>query len=362
MRAGNPIKRLFDLYTSELSFEEVEKTIKNESAAVYEFYKTEIPQPDMNLNKLDRSYIFLKSLFNAFLLKLSPGRRIFYLSAILIFAVGILGNNTPYIIFSFLILNLLIAFELADKLIVKDEIILAKSIQKSLMPNSPCHNEHFEISAFSEAAKEVGGDYFDVIESPKSDKTFLVIGDISGKGMAAALYMVRVQAILQFLIENYDDLKKITIELKKYFARKLKNNYFLTLSIASIDKKGRIKFCRAGHLPLLYFSHKNNSFNELAPRGIAIGFNDKGLFEKNLEVASLKCEMDDIVCLYTDGVTEAMNAAKVQFGIDRVKNIIEENKEKNADEIKSILLSTINSFRGKVEMNDDISLIILKKK
>ena len=326
MVASNPIKRLFDLYTSELSFEEIEQMIKKESAAVYDFYKTEIPKPIPYQNKFNRALVFIKSLFNAFLMKLSPARRVFYLLAVVVFIAGIFGENNAYTIFSFLILNVLIAFELADKLIVKDDIVMAKKIQKKLMPNPPYENMNFEISAFSEAAREVGGDYFDIIKSEKGDKTFIIIGDISGKGIAAALYMVRVQSILQFLIENYSDPKKIIIELKKYFAKRLEKEYFLTLSIASIDKTGKIKYSNAGHLPLLHYKKREQSFVDINPAGIGIGFNDKGVFEKILADERVKTESGDIICFYTDGVTEAMNHAKMQFGQERLQRIIEENK------------------------------------
>ena len=362
MAAGNPIKRLFDLYTSELSFDEIERMIKKESAAVYEFFKNEIPEPSPYYNKFSRGLIFLRSLFNAFILKLSPVRRVFYLSALIIFVVGILGPNIPYLIFSFLILNVLIAFELADKLIVKDDISLAKKIQKRLMPEPPYQNKHFFISAFSEAAREVGGDYFDIIESVKDEKTFIVIGDISGKGTAAALYMMRVQTILQFLVEHFSDPKKIIIELKKYFAKKLEKEYFLTLSIASIDKNGKMKYSNAGHLPLLQYKAKENIFVEVNPSGIGIGFNDKGMFEKTISEDRVKIETNDILCFYTDGITEAMNYAKVQFGKERLQNIIHENIDKSVDEIKNKILQTIVNFRGTAEVNDDISIVLLKAK
>lgn len=362
MAASNPIKRLFDLYTSELSFDEIERMIKKESTAVYEFFKNEIPKPTPYQNKFRRGLTFIKSLFNAFLMKLSPARRVFYLVALIIFIAGIIGPNNAYLIFSFLILNVLIAFELADKLIVKDDIVLAKKIQKRLMPEPPYENEHFEISAYSEAAREVGGDYFDIIKSEKDQKTFIIIGDISGKGIAAALYMVRVQAILQFLIANYSDPKRIIIELKKHFAKRLEKEYFLTLSIASIDNKGKIKYSNAGHLPLTHFKQSEDEFVEINPTGIGIGFNDKGMFEKTLAEEKVKTEINDILCFYTDGVTEAMNQTKVQFGQERLQKIIKENADKSIDEIKNKILQTINNFRGSAEVNDDISIVLMKAK
>ncbi|MEN8193469.1 MAG: PP2C family protein-serine/threonine phosphatase, partial [Bacteroidota bacterium] len=355
MSKSNPIKRLFDLYTSELSFDEIERLIKKESAAVYEFYKTEIPPASPNQNKFRRAIIFARSLFNAFLMKLSAARRVFYLSALLIFIVGLFVNNDAYIIFSFLIINFLLAYELADKLVVKDDLEMAKKIQTSLMPDVPPDNEYYDISACSEAAYEVGGDYFDLIESEKSGKTFIVIGDISGKGMAAALYMVRVQAIIHFLIENHSDVKEIIIELKKYFAKKLKREYFLTITVASIDENGKIRFCRAGHTPVYHYIKSKNEIVEINPQGIAIGLNDKGAFEKTLTEQIIETEKDDILFFYTDGVTEMMNMSKIQFGNERIKNIIKENADKPVSEIKERILQTIQRFRADAPVNDDLS-------
>jgi len=360
--SGNPIKRMFDLYTSELSFNEIERLIKKESAAVYEFYKTEIPPVVPSQNKFKRALIFTRSLFNAFLLKLSAARRVFYLSALLIFVIGLLVNNHAYLVFSFLIINILLAFELADKLVVKDDLEMAKKIQTSLMPEVPPENEHYTITAYSEAAQDVGGDYFDLIVSEKSGKTFIIIGDISGKGMAAALYMVRVQAIVHFLIETHSDVKEIITELKKYFAKKLKREYFLTITVASIDSNGKVRFCRAGHTPVLHYKKSKNEFAVLNPKGMGIGLNDKGMFEKVLEEETLETEKGDILFFYTDGVTEMMNMARLQFGEERIKRIIMENADKSAEEIKEKILQTIKRFQGDAPVNDDLTLVLLKAK
>ena len=239
---------------------------------------------------------------------------------------------------------------------------MAKKIQTSLMPEVAVENKHYDITAFSEAAQDVGGDYFDLIESEKSEKLFIVIGDISGKGMAAALYMVRVQAIVHFLIENHSDVKEIIIQLKKYFAKKLKREYFLTITIASIDKKGKIRFCRAGHTPVLHYKKNKNEFDVINPKGMGIGLNDKGMFEKTLSEETIATEKDDILFFYTDGVTEMMNMAKLQFGEERIKKIIIENAEKSAEEIKQKILQTIQRFRANAPVNDDLTLVLLKAK
>ena len=116
---ANRLRRLFELYTSDLSYSEIERLIKKESAEVYEFFSANIPKPDPKDSKFSRGIRFIKGLFNAFVLRLTPARRIFYFVALIMFFIGLNSNNTPYLLLSFIIVNLLIAFELADKLSLK---------------------------------------------------------------------------------------------------------------------------------------------------------------------------------------------------------------------------------------------------
>ncbi len=359
MPERNPIKRLFDLYTSDLSYQEIERLIKQEATEVYEFFKNDISAPDRSKNKFARVLIFIRNLFNAFILKLSPARRIFYLIAIFFFFISYSEPYSLYLLSSFLILNLLLAFELADKLTAKNELEVARKIQLDLIPGYPQSTNNFQVSTFYEPAKIVGGDYFDIIE--KNGKTYIIVGDISGKGMAAALYMIRVQAIIYFLLDNYTDIKDIIINLKKYFSSKLRKEYFLTIIIASIDKNGDISIVRAGHPPALYYDSSSNEFIEVNPSGIAIGINDKGLFEKTIENFQIKVKPNDILILYSDGLTESMNVFKNLYGLENLKRVIKNNSEKNAEEIKSAILNSVNLFCGNAIKNDDMTFVVIKR-
>ncbi|MBN1301779.1 MAG: SpoIIE family protein phosphatase [Melioribacteraceae bacterium] len=361
MSEPNPIKRIFDLYTSDLKFDEIERLVKRESAEVYEFYKNQIPKVDTNKNKFTRTLIFIRSLFNAFLLKMTAPRRIFYIVALLLFFIGYINNIGSYLIFSFLIINILLAFELADKLTVKDELSLARKIQNNLMPQNPPDVNGFEIASFYESADEVGGDYFDFLkESEKSNEQYIVIGDISGKGMAAALYMVRVQAIIQYLIKNFNDLKDIIINLKDYFSQNLRREYFLTIQILKIYENKQVDVISAGHNPVLIYRSGSKTFIEVNPKGIGIGLNDKGLFEQTIAVESYQPSENDVIIMYTDGITETMNTEKVQFGIDRLKKIILDNSEKPANEIKQVIHKYLTYYRGNLIAEDDSTLIVIK--
>lgn len=358
MSNSNPIKRLFDLYTSDLSYQEIERLIKREAGEVYEFFAKEIPKPDPTKSKFARGFIFIKSLFNAFILKLTPARRIFYLAALLFFVVGYTQPQNGYVLLAFVIVNLLLAFELADKLSAKGELDVARKIQFDLIPQHSSSINNFEVVSYYEPAREVGGDYFDVIEV--KERAFICVGDISGKGMAAALYMVRVQAIIHMLLENFSSVKEIIINLKKYFSKNLRREYFLTLTMASIEKDGSINICRAGHMPTYWYKNDSKEFEILCPRGIGIGLNDKGVFEKTLEEITIKPASKDIIFFFTDGISEAMNTYFQLFGEENIKRIIKNNSGKSAAEIKNALLGAINAFRGTAYQNDDLTFVILK--
>ena len=361
MSSSNPIKRIFDLYTSDLTLQEIERLIKKESAAVYEFYKNEIPSPEIHKSKFVRGVIFARSIFNAFLLKMNAARRIFYILALLLFFIGYANQNGTYLIVSFLIVNLLLAFEMADKFTAKDELELANKIQTSLLPSVSPTNPFYEISSYYKSAKEVGGDYFDFIYKDESDeKLFLAIGDISGKGMTAALYMIRVQAILQFLINNFFSLSEIMINLKKYFSRKLRKEYFLTIMLSSVNNDGSLTICRAGHMPALHFKAKEKRLEVINPKGIGIGLNDKGAFERTLEEVTIKPEKDDIIFFYTDGVIDAMNIDKVQFGEERLKKVISEKSSFSSEDMKEYIVKYLEYFCYNASQTDDFTMIILK--
>ena len=347
---------------SDLSYDEIEKVIKQESAEVYQFFANEIPKDHPNENKLARAFIFLRNLFNAFILKLKAGRRIFYLISLILFILGLIRDMDGEIILSFIILNLLLAFELADKLTAKDELDLARKIQSDLIPKNPPVNEHYNISTYYESAREVGGDYFDFVVKEDAGKTYFVIGDISGKGTPAALYMIRVQAILQMLTLNVTKVKEILVNLKKYFSENLRKEYFLTIIAGVINKRGSISLSSAGHNPILYFHKKTDEFELINPKGIGIGFNDKGMFEKTLEERKLTPETGDILFFYTDGVTETMNENKIQYGLEHLKKVIKQYNSDNVEVIRDRIIQSITIFRGPANKTDDLTMIILQKK
>ena len=352
------LKSIYDFYTSDLSYNELQKLIRKEAPNVLNFYLDAAKKPD-NQNNLVRYFLFAKNIFLAFLFKLNPLRRLIYSIALFLFVWGFINAYWSWVFFSFITINILLAFEVAEKLTAKGELEIAKKIQEGLLPTSPPINKKLDISFFAETAREVGGDYLDFITNGEADKSFMFLGDISGKGMAAAIYMVQVRAIIHHLASKEDSIENILIELNKVLCNIFSKNYFFTANAALI-KEETITFCRAGHLPTFFYQSSSKTCTRLVPSGIGLGLTSLDLFSTALKSHTLKLEPGDILTFISDGVTETMNQYNQEFGEEKLQKILMANSHKSSKEIQNSILINLNAFRGDNEPNDDISIIVIK--
>jgi sigma-B regulation protein RsbU (phosphoserine phosphatase) len=353
-------RRFFYLYKSDLSLNEIERLVKRDVPGVYEFYARKMEKPDQKRNWLVRSLTFSRNFFMAFLLRLTPARRLFYSIALFLFFYGLITGMNNWIVLSFILFNVLLALEVADKMVAKDELEIAREIQTGLMPTSAPENFKYDMACFSEPAREVGGDYYDFIPSKSDNQTFIVVGDVSGKGMAAALYMVRIQALLQLIMEKKDSPKDILIDLNKNVRKILRHDYFISMAISRVDDDGNLRFCRAGHMPLIHYSGRTGKCETLEPGGIAVGLENNGRFDETIEEITVLPKKNDILVYYTDGVTEAMNGNKVEYGETALKKIICDNAQASAEGIKTAILEDIARFRRTEAPHDDLTIVVVK--
>lgn len=305
-------------------------------------------------------FSFSKNLAITFLRKLSPVIRIIYTVAVIIFFMAAIQGIWNYAIFAFIIINVLLIFEVAEKLTARDELEVARDVQTSLIPRHPPDDDNFEIAIHYETAKEVGGDFLDFILR-EDGSYYISIGDISGKGMSAALYMMQVRLLLRHLADFSDNPKAILSSLNKNIFKHVKKGLYFSAVLAEV-KNNNLKICRAGHNPLLYYSSSGRTCTEVKQNGMAIGLSNGNLFNNSLEEFEFTCNKDDIILFYSDGLTETMNDKKNEFGIDKVKEIMINSSHKSADEIRNDIKDEITKFRGFAEIHDDLTMIILKSK
>ena len=361
MRQLDRLNRLFNLYSSDLSYKEIEKLIKKDIPELYNFYVRKMKRLHRTGKYSTELLKLIRALFIEFLQQLTPVRRLLYTLGLILFIYGFLSEQNHLAFIGFILINLLLAFELADKLVAKDELAIAREVQLGLMPKEPPQNKFYDISSYSEAAHEVGGDYFDFITNETSPEiVYTLIGDISGKGMAAALHMAQVQAVLHNLINYNNSPKEILILLNDNFIKIFKKGSFFTAILACIMPDGSILLSRAGHTPLVYYNKKEQACRNIVPRGMGIGLSRNSIFENSIEEIKIKPESGDILVFYTDGVVEAMNDFMQEYGEDMLKKVIVRNADKSAKKIQEQILENISSFTGSSPVHDDLTLIIMK--
>lgn len=362
-------RNFYNLFASGMSTAEIERLIKVDTRGMYEFYVRDMPKSAHAKNPWKRAFLFCKNLFLAFLLKLTPARRLLYALAGVLIIAGLWNRDLMLLFDAFLIMNFLLALELADKLITKDELAIAREIQLSLLPNHGLQAAGFEVAGFSDAARSVGGDYYDFIPLA-GGSCLIVIGDVSGKGISAALYMAKVQTLLQTFARQTGDPRALLSLLNEHLLRELKRNYFLTLAIVRLEANGGAQLCRAGHTPVLLFERQRRECFWIKPQGLAIGLAanahespeaQNGMFLEHLEVVERSLQAGDIMLLFTDGVSETFNLAQQEFGEERLQRILARHHQEAPEAIRTALLRELAGFRRGAELRDDTTFVIIKR-
>lgn len=356
----NFFKKVYNFYSRDLTKAEVEKLILKETPLRYKYYMRSMDKPTEHSNKVVELFNFAWNFAVAFLRKLSPVIRIFYTISLLLFVAAYFTVDWDWAVLSFIAVNLIMIFEIADQLTARDELEVARDVQTSLIPLQPPVDNNFEIVCHYETAREVGGDFIDFITKPDGSY-FIAIGDISGKGMSAALHMVQVRLLLRHLTEFSDNPKSILSSLNKNIFKHINKGLYFSAILAEI-KDSTLKVCRAGHMPLIYYDAASRTCCEIKQKGMALGLNNGNLFESSLEEYELNVNKNDILLFYSDGLTETMNFNKNEFGIDRIKEILVTSSHRSSEEIKSDILIEVTKFRGYAEVHDDLTMIILKAK
>lgn len=245
----------------------------------------------------------------------------------------------------------------------KEELKIAQRVQRSLLPEKLYHNDAFEIAAFSAAADEVGGDYYETWDLGNNEFA-LIIGDVSGKGTSAAFNMSQMKGVFHSLVQTHPKPKEFLIMANNALSQCLEKNHFITTSyfIVHTEKK-TITYSRAGHCPTLYYNSLEKKSSFLSIEGMGLGILRNQLFEKYIEEKSFDFNSEDILVLYTDGIVEAKNSQGFEFGYERLKNTLTKNALKNPEEIQQNIIQEVFKFVGKNRIaDDDYSLMVIKFK
>ncbi|MFY0626077.1 MAG: SpoIIE family protein phosphatase [Reichenbachiella sp.] len=244
----------------------------------------------------------------------------------------------------------------------KEELKIANRVQKKLLPVNIAKNEAFDIHAFTQAADEVGGDYYDYFTIDEH-RTVLVIGDVSGKGTSAAFHMAQMKGIFQSLVQLDLDPKQFMVYANNSLSQCLESTSFITVSYFIIDGRSKqVHFARAGHCPSLYYSKKNKEASYFKNKGLGLGILRNSNFHKYVQVNEFDYSPGDILMLYTDGVTEACNNDKEQYGSNRLLESLKKLTDQTPENIQKGVINDLYDYCGKENLEDDYTLLIVKFK
>lgn len=243
----------------------------------------------------------------------------------------------------------------------KEELKIAQRVQRSLLPSELHHNKDFDIVGFSEAADEVGGDYYETFQFDPH-RFALIIGDVSGKGTSAAFNMSQMKGIFHSLVQLDLSPKEFLTRANNALSRCLAKNHFITTTYYVLDtEKKSISFSRAGHCPTLYFSKELNQSAFVSLEGMGLGIVRNKKYPNYLHERTIQYVSGDIMVMYTDGIVESKNQNSEEFGYDRLKEVLNQNKENQPETIKNNIIQSVYDFVGKSALpDDDYSLMVIK--
>lgn len=255
----------------------------------------------------------------------------------------------------------------AEKKRLDEELRIARQIQMSLLPRGPLDIPGLGVTALCVPAREVGGDYYDFFHLP-DDRLGILIADVAGKGTSAALYMAELKGLVLALSQTHHSPRDLLIEVNRIISENLDSRTFITMTYCVIDRRaGVMSYCRAGHTPLIYLQgpHGDSSpgAQVLTPSGMVVGLRIPGAAEKFsdlLEEHRIPLGIGDVIVLYTDGITEAMNPGSDLFGETRLGRIVEEHGHLASGELRERILREIEAFVAGADQHDDMTMILLK--
>lgn len=244
----------------------------------------------------------------------------------------------------------------------KEELKIAKTVQKSLLPQVLEQDAQFEVAAFSESADEVGGDYYDTLRV-NAQETSMIIADVSGKGTTAAFHMSQMKGIFHSLAQDCIEPDEFMARSNKALIYCLERGSFISAIFFLINTQNKtVRYARAGHCPVLYYSAATDKAEYFKDKGVALGMVRNNSYKNFIEAHEFTYQPGDIMVLYTDGITEAKSKKGEEFGYERLAAVLMEVRNLQPKQIQEHLLSKLYEFSGTDNINDDYTTMIVKFK
>lgn len=260
---------------------------------------------------------------------------------------------------SLAIVNARLIDQVGESKRIERELEIANNIQMGLVPKEAPTVPGLSVAGVMIPAKEVGGDYYDFVQARDGRTFYIVVGDVSGKGVPAGLVMIMARCFFQALADGEETTKAIISELNHLLFKDTRRDMFMTMLVLAYDTQDQtIKWTGAGHEHLLIWRAAKQAVEELPSGGVPLGMRDGGdHFAQN----TLQLEKGDQVLLYTDGVTEAVNPDGDMFDLEATAALFAKHAHSDAELVVKSVLKELQGFIGTAEQSDDITLVAFQK-
>jgi phosphoserine phosphatase RsbU/P len=363
-----------ELFTRGVTSQGLRDLVQYETRETYNFFTRELDLSDLKGRPwYERHPITAWRVFEAMAYRLNPARRILFAAAVPLLLLGwwvylvhTVARGGVFGIFfgmvtweglqvtSATLLFFLLLLELRDKLGLKSDLEVARQIQFGLLPFEPFARDGISIVSAMRPANTVGGDYFDVVELGQG-RVAVVIGDVAGKGMPAALLMALLQGSLRTLLTAGLRGADVIAKLNAHLFTNIPSNRLVTLFYAELDpSNGRLSYVNAGHNPPCVV-RPDGAIERLPATGLALGV----LAETEYGVSDVELSGGDRILLYTDGVTEAENTLGEEYGEDRVIAFLQTHGTDTDRALLDGLVANVLLYGGPVRPRDDMTLMVV---
>ena len=350
----------------------------------YHFFTRHIDEAAFaGLPPLKRFALRTRLVFLAFTLKLSPARRLIFGIALAAAVIGLIelfegfgatrlpvmpffisiplpwlvwSDGTMWLLLGFVLVNLLVLLEVADRLTLKNDLEIARDIQLAMLPQRTYATPGLEAAGRTRPANTVGGDCYDILPLPDG-RLLLMLGDVSGKGSPAALLMALLIAMLRTLAaENLPPIGLVT-RLNRLVYAQTPRSRFITMFLAVMDpQSGALTYVDAGQTPPL-LRRKDGRIEQLRTGGMALGMFDGATYD----AAELTLDVGDLLVTYSDGVTEAENPAGQPFDEIGLRSLLESHFTDGVDDLGATIFAEVERYAGDVKLADDLTVLAVRR-
>jgi sigma-B regulation protein RsbU (phosphoserine phosphatase) len=239
---------------------------------------------------------------------------------------------------------------------IERDLQLASQIQNQLLPTQHARIDGWELCYHYEPLGVVSGDYCDLIKPEKAGgDTFFLLGDVSGKGVAASLLMSQLHAIVRSLVAAGLPITQLVERANRLFSESTLSTHFATLVCGRATAAGEVEVSNAGHCPPIVL--RRDGVTALESTGLPVGMFYSGEYESS----TIKLERGDSLFLYTDGFTETRNESSKEYGEERLLGLVGQNHSLSAHELLSSSLHDLSAYRGSAPKVDDLTVMVLKR-